>query len=139
MNFRLLIFDDDSPELNPLKILLQAKGYEIHTYSDPLKCPLITGDEVVSNGVSFSTDFIISNFSTPLNTNLQFIEDLKRKKFKVNNIAILSSGCREKDINKAVELGCRVFPKPIKLSTVLSWLDEREKNIPPDRKLLNYK
>jgi len=138
MHYRVLIFDNDTTELNPLKILLKAKGYEIRSYPDPASCPLISDKHLTSNGISLPADFIISNVTSPLHSNLELIEDLKRKNFKIKNVAILSGDFREEEINKVVEMGCRVFPKPVSLSTVLSWLDDREKNIPGDRKLLKY-
>jgi len=73
----------------------------------------------------------------PNTTGLEFIENQIRHGCKAieKNKALMSGKWTDTELIQAKRLGCKTFEKPFKTSELLSWLDECEKRIDPNRKL----
>ena len=75
----------------------------------------------------------------PLMTGLEFLESqTKRGCGCVSNKAIISANLTTAEIDKAKKLGCKIFGKPFNIDELTHWLDEREKHIPKNRKLVDF-
>lgn len=134
---RAIIIDDDPACRDLLKMLLEQKGYEVISLSDPTVCPLFNDSECICLQDSPCGDFLLTDNKMPHMTGLEFVQRQIDRGCKgiVGNKAILSGTWLDKDLAEAKRLGCQVFNKPYKVNEILAWLKEREKNILPGRKL----
>lgn len=85
-------------------------------------------------------DFPLTDNRVSGMTGLEFVERRTNGGCRgiVANKAVFSGSWDEEDLAKAARLGCRVFVKPVNLDEISAWLDEREKTIPPERKLVAF-
>ncbi len=76
----------------------------------------------------------------PRMTGLEFVESQTKRGCQgcVSNKAIISANWTTEEIDKAENLGCKVFRKPFKIDELTQWLVEREKHIPKNRKLVEF-
>jgi hypothetical protein len=70
-------------------------------------------------------------------TGLEFIESQTRYGCKAigKNKAVMSATWTDAELETAKKLGCKTFQKPFRSNELLSWLDECERRIDPNRKL----
>jgi len=134
---RVIIIDDDPCCRDLLKVLLEQNGYEVISLTDPTVCPLFNGTECICLQDDACSDFLLTDNKMPHMTGLEFVERQINKGCKgmMANKAVLSGSWEEKDLAEAERLGCQVFSKPYNIAEILAWLNEREKNILPGRKL----
>lgn len=130
----ILIEDDDLVRLT-LESILESRGYEVHSYSEPMFCPIFLDSECICSLVFPCTDIIITDLNLPNVTGLDFIEHQIEIGCKVNNIAVMSGYWTDQGLEKAEKIGCQIFEKPFDLKDLHQWLDGVEKRINPIREL----
>jgi len=137
MRPRIIVFEDDTDTRNLLSLVLQGRGYEVISAAEPLGCPLYTDLDANCNHDHACGDFLLTDNRMPRMTGLQFVarQGVRGCKGVVHNKAVASGTWSEDEKWAAEQLGCKVFSKPYKLADIFSWLDERERQIQPGRKL----
>jgi YesN/AraC family two-component response regulator len=83
-------------------------------------------------------DIIMTDLNMPNITGLEFIENQIKHGCKVRNIALISGDWSEPEMNRAHELGCMSFSKPLRIAELIAWLNQCEKRIDPNRKLWDW-
>jgi hypothetical protein len=71
----------------------------------------------------------------PFVSGIEFIKSQRDKHCKAPYMAMMSGSWQRDEIDKAEELGCKVFSKPFHISEMHDWLDSVEASINLDRKL----
>ncbi len=140
MKPRAIVIEDDNASRALVTMLLEQKGYEVLSFSDPTACPVYTDPETPCPHEDACGDFLLTDNQMPNMTGLDFVESQCRRGCKgmVSNKAIFSGTWNAGELGKAEELGCKVFRKPYDLKEVSDWLDEQLKTVPPDRKLVVF-
>ncbi len=137
MKPRAIVIDDDEGCRNLITLILKQRGYEVVSLSDPTVCPLYDDLLAVCPHEDACGDFLLTDQRMPKMTGLEFVETQGRRGCKgvVNKKAVLSASWTPEELEKAEELGCKVFRKPYDVKAIADWLDEQEKSIAPGRKL----
>lgn len=130
--------DDDGILRGLLRQILEGRGYEVLTFSNPGLCPLYNEGSCRCTDGEACGDIIISDVSMPNVSGLDFVERQKKMGCKVKNVALMSGAWSGSDVEKAKSLGCKVFQKPFPLAEIEEWLDECEKEIDPGRILTDW-
>ena len=139
MKLKVFIFDDDEQFRYLLSLILEKRGYEVLSYSEPLTCPVYLNRKCPCPEGYVCGDIFLTDINMPKMTGLDFIENQKRNgcKIDVQNIAVMSGLWTNADRLRAKTLGCQTFEKPFDSAELFSWLDACEKRIDPNRKLFN--
>ena len=138
MNYRVLIFDDDKMNREMLWSLFDNRGYEVFTFPHPAICPLSEENQCPCPKEQACSDIIISDLQMPFKNGLVFIEEQINKGCRCKNIALMSGAIRDEHFTKAKSLGITIFKKPFRLADIINWVDQIEKNIPPERRLADW-
>ncbi len=137
MRLRAVIFDDE-PLMSPLvQAVLKRPEYEIFTFCDPGFCPLHVADHCPCPAGALCADVIISDLKMPMVNGLDFLQTLMEKGCRRPQFAITSRSWTEAEVERARQLGCKVFTKPFYISDIIQWLGEVEPLIRRDRQLTN--
>lgn len=139
MRPRIIVLENDEEARKLLGLLLQRRGYEIVSAAEPSLCPLYTDLGAPCSHEFPCGDFLLTDNRMPRMTGLEFIARQGERGCKgvVHNKAVISGTWTNLELQTASQLGCKVFTKPYQLADILAWLSERQKRIPPDRKLSN--
>lgn len=137
---RAIIIDDDASCRALLETLLKQRGYEVISLSDPTACPLYASSQCTCPQDHACGDFLLTDNRMPRMTGIEFVERQSQRGCKgiVGNKAILSGTWDDEELAHAERLGCQVFDKPYNFKEIMDWLDEREKQILPGRKLVVF-
>ena len=138
MNYRALIFDDDSAIREILCTFFENRKYEVFAFPNPGICPLSEEHICPCPEKQSCSDIIISDLMMPCMNGLDFVDEQIKKGCKCNHLALMSGALTEECLTKARSLGLKIFPKPFRLSDVGRWLDQIEKEINPNRKLADW-
>jgi len=138
MRQRIIVLEDDEGSRKLLSMLLQNRGYEVVSATEPVLCPLYTDLHANCTHEFACGDFLLTDNRMPRMTGLEFVARQQERGCKgvVHNKAVISGTWSDKELETAAQLGCKVFTKPYQLVDILKWLDEREKTLAPDRKLI---
>jgi CheY-like chemotaxis protein len=112
MKPRVLIFDNNEVFSSTLKKILDERGYNAFTFSDPGVCPLFHSGDHIRISDSVCSDIIISDLYMPTIDGLNSIKDRIDKGCKVKFRALMSTTWSDADWQYARKLGCRLFRKP---------------------------
>ncbi len=137
MRPRVLIFEDNDILRSALEYILQQKGYEVFTFSDPKGCPTCHSTSHTCPKDYACADIIISDVNMPSKTGIEFIKERQQKGCKVKYRALMSGDWTESDLKDAQEFGCFVLHKPFDIKKMLNWLDNCAAKINPERKLID--
>jgi len=129
MKLRVIILEDNDAIRNLLSVILEERGYEIHSFNSPAICPLQITPECRCRGEQACVDVIISDLDMPAVTGLEFIENQKRKHCKCRHIALMSGNLTDAVIRQAKGLECKTFAKPFNLSDIIEWLENVEASL----------
>ena len=137
MKQRIIVLDDDSGIRHSLTILLGRYGYEVISSPDPTLCPVFIGPDKSCPHEDVCGDFLLTDNQMPKMTGLEFVEHQKLRGCKglIANKAVMSGSWSAEEIEKAEELGCKIFIKPVLVEEILEWLNKQKISISPDRKL----
>ena len=135
---RAIVLEDDQSIRRLVKHILESYGFETLAYEDPASCPLSLPHDCQCQDSTVCADILISDVEMPHMTGLEFIEGQIHKGCKFRNIAFMSGGWSEADLNKARSLGCKTFYKPFDISELTSWIEECEASVEKDRILSDW-
>jgi len=132
---RILIFDDNDILRSTLKYIINKRGYEVFTYSEPKMCHAFDSVNHMCPVDHACADVIISDVNMPTQTGLDLIRERQQKGCKVKYRALMSADWTDSDLKHAHELGCHIFHKPFNLKKMIKWLDDCSEELDPERKL----
>jgi len=129
MKIRAIVLEDNDSLRTLTCDILKNRGYEVYAFSEPFLSPVYRDSERPYTEEHTCPTIIITDIYMPNMTGFEFIEHLKSKGCKIQNIAIMSGRWTNKNIKHAKRLGCHMFKKPFKIDEVEKWLDECEKEL----------
>jgi CheY-like chemotaxis protein len=137
MQYRTIVLEDDDNARELLTLLLRQRNHEVLSFSAPSVCPVYGNSECLCPQDYACGDFLITDNKMPGMTGLEFVQRQAARNCRgVNrNKAIISGTWTDAQMEVARGLGCQLFTKPLNLAAFLNWLDERERNVLPGRKL----
>jgi len=135
MNLRAFVFEDNDTLRSMIVSILESRGYEVMSYSEPSLCPMSLDRECPCPLEHACADIIITDINMPNMTGLEFLENRKKNGCKVQNRAVMSGRWTDEELDEARGLGCQVFEKPFRFRDLFEWLDECEKKVDPKRRL----
>ena len=137
MKIRAFVFEDYDPLRSVISSILESRRYEVLSYSEPVTCPIYLDRECRCPLEYMCGDIFIMENNMPSMTGLEFIENQTRNACKAirKNKAVISGRWTDAELEQAKRLDCKIFEKPFKTNELLSWLDECERRIEPNRKL----
>jgi len=137
MKLRAFVFEDNDALRDIISSILEGREYEVLSYSEPLLCPAYLDRECPCPAGSACGDIFITDNVMPNMTGLEFIENQMRHGCRAiaKNKAVISGAWTDAELERTKRLGCKTFEKPFKTRELLSWLDECEKRIDPNRSL----
>jgi CheY-like chemotaxis protein len=137
MKVRAFILDDNESVRSLISSILEERGYEVLSSSEPLFCPIYLDRECPCPVKYMCGDIFITDINMPNVTGLEFIENQIHNDCKaiVQNKAVMSGAWTDAELEYAKRLGCQIFHKPLRIDEITRWLDECEKRIDPNRKL----
>lgn len=138
MNRRVLIFDDDQAIRKILWLLFDSLGYEVFTFPHPGVCPLSNEQICACPEGQACSDIIISDLQMPFKNGLDFVAEQIKKGCRCKNIALMSGTFTQTQLDKAENLGIKVFRKPFRFGDVKKWVDRIENELDPGRKLADW-
>jgi len=137
MKPRVIILEDDESSRALLSLLLEEKGFEVLAFADPTICPIYTDSEQVCSHEDACGDFLLTDNRMPGMSGLDFVGEQARRGCKgiVKNKAVMSATWNDEELERAEKLGCKVFRKPYQVAEIIDWLEQRCRNLDPQRKL----
>ena len=135
MKIRAIVLEDNDLLRTLICDILKDRGYEVCAFSEPFLSPVYRDSERPYTEEHTCPTIIITDIYMPNMTGFEFIEHLKSKGCKIQNIAIMSGRWTNENIKHAKRLGCHMFKKPFKIDEVEKWLDECEKELDHNSKL----
>lgn len=134
MRLRVLVFDDDPVIRRTMSMFLLGRGYEVFVFPNPGLLPL----NLTHVPMGVFADVIFSDLEMPGVKGLDFVEDLLRKGLQCPAIALMSGVWTEAHFQRARQIGCKLLAKPLQTTELAEWLDRVEKNVKPDRVLVDW-
>jgi CheY-like chemotaxis protein len=138
MNTRILFFGDSDIMGNLYNLYLRSKGYEVLHFTSPRTCALVSNQSCTCSRKHACADIILTEMDLEGMTGLDLIRQQKERGCNAppRNKAVLSTGLNKKQEQDFRDIGCISLKKPFRLIDLIAWVNECEKNIPPDRKLV---
>ncbi len=121
---RALVFEDNLICRRLLTAILQEKQFEVTAFSSPTDYPPIENTDKCPLSHSVY-DILITDNKMPDMTGLELLELQQQKGCKIPNHhkAIISGSWINKDLERARQLGCKVFYKPCPIDQITNWLE----------------
>jgi len=126
---KAVVIDDEPVVLAVLRRVLQRRGYDVHSYEDPVDSPLhkSTGCPCSLNDEG-CPDLIISDFNMLGVNGVELLESTMKKGCRCRHLALISGrGILETDLMRLAKYGTRHFTKPLNLDDFNAWLDRIER------------
>jgi DNA-binding NtrC family response regulator len=132
---RILIFEDNDILRATLKYVLNERGYEVFTFSDPGFCQLYDSINHKCPVDHACADIILSDVNLPTKTGLELIKEQQQKGCKVKYRALMSGDWTDSILKEARKLDCHIFHKPFNMENLFQWLNKCSEKINSNRKL----
>jgi len=129
MAIKVLIFDDDELIRMTLTNFFKQEGFEVSSFDQPDHCPLYYSDSCGCPQEQGCADIIITDLNMPGMSGVKFIEKQLSQGCKVKHVAVMSGDWGDSGLNRARELGCKIYKKPFSILDMKKWLDEVRRNI----------
>ncbi len=116
-----LILDDDVVCRTLLAEIVRAKNILVSSFTDPGS--YFATQPVQGEPVPY--DYILTDNQMPGMTGIEFLRKLADLGWAPpkDRVAIISGSWTDDDLQKARELGCRIFSKPYQVRQLHQWLD----------------
>ncbi len=137
-NIRVLIFEDNNFVRCTLKDFLGEFGYEVFSFEDPVASPLYKKNYCDCRTGKTCADIIISDVNMPYINGLDFIKGQIQKGCKVKSLALMSGDWTHTNLQRAQNLGCRIFNKPFDILEIVRWIEVCQKRMDPSRELSDW-
>ena len=128
---KIIIIDDHLMTLQMMEKWLSGDGYEVISFSEPIRCPFSekNTDECIKENKC--ADIYLTDFEMPTINGLELLEKQSQIgcKLDIRNKAVISGSVDEEMSKQIVKLGYTFFSKPIELPELSDWLMECKKRI----------
>lgn len=139
MRLRAVIFEDEPSLCRILGFLCERRGYEAFAFPDPAHPPFGFGSPCPCPRGAGCADLLLVDRYMLATDGLDFVEGLRAKGCLLPHIAPLSGVWPPADRARALQLGCRPFPKPFSIVDILAWFDTVEVQVDPTRTLPDWR
>ena len=133
INVRVFVFDADTGTQQLLRGVLENRGYNVKTFSEPKLC-----ERCACSPDETCVDIIISDNQMSSCSGLKFARHQLSRDCKVAQLALISEDWTAADLKEADALACQTFSKPIDQVALGKWLDRHEKTLDPNRTLRDH-
>ncbi len=132
---RAIIFEDEALQLRLYSDLFLSKGYDVLAYSEPVICPIHAENAEAATGLDPCADILITDYTMPRMNGLDLLRAQSGHgcSLPMKNKALISG--QEKVRQKALELGCAFFEKPVDRDDLEEWIAECEQRTDLSRPL----
>jgi len=122
MKRKILIIDDEESIRESLSIYFREKGYDVVSVEHPSEC---NGSENrLCHGQDECADILIIDQWMPKMTGIEYLA--RRHDWGCRSMgqrkALMSANLPDSLRAQAVELGCKVFDKPVRLDDLEAWI-----------------
>jgi len=120
MEYRVFVLPQKTEKLETLRGELENRGYDIIKYQDSVEDtlePYLKGN---------NSSYLIMDITRPFMNGLKFVEQLNNRDIHLKDLAVLSGFIADEDLQVALKMGCRVFPKPLSVVSLLDWLENSD-------------
>jgi len=138
MRLRGLVFDDNELIRSFVQQIMEQRGYEVFSFSDPGLCPLYLQSSCHCPSGHACGDILISDVNMLMVGGLSFLGGQIKKGCKVKNMALMSGSWSASELELAGRIGCKTFHKPFAPDELRVWLAECEHKIAPCRRLSDW-
>ena len=138
MKLRAIVLDDEYAIRSLICEILEERGYEVHVASEPFSSPIYLESKCDCPVDTPCANILITDINMPNMTGLEFIKHQKRKRCKIQNMAVMSAGWTAEGIEHAKRFGCHIFKKPFNFDDIKKWLDSCERKSDPNNKLSDF-
>lgn len=125
MSLRILVVDDEECIRDSLRIHLTEKGYDVATQECPSRCD--GSANRLCHGHEECADVLIIDQWMPKMTGLEYLS--RRHDWGCRAMgqrkALISANLPDHLYAQAIELGCTVFDKPVRLGQIERWIEEK--------------
>ena len=128
---KILVIDDETLVLDSLKIWLSKKGYEVQTFIEPTVCSIYEKKTDDCSKENRCADIILTDYKMPIMNGIELLQYQSQRgcTLDIRNKAVIT-GYLDNEIQKVIEdMGCSFFEKPLELSLISDWINERAKHI----------
>ena len=125
MKQKTALIIDDNPEFRSLmQSVAEMAGYKVITFSDPTVFLSQRQESCCQMETSPCADLILTDNQMPGMTGLEFLTTIKNNGCKLpdSKKGIISGTLSNEEINRATELGCKVFSKVASIEEMYRWL-----------------
>lgn len=113
LKLRVFLFEDDPALRRLISVLIERQGHEVLDYASPADFRVFHGEKCACGRGETCADMLITDQRMPATTGLGLIRQQKALGCKAARKTLLMSGSISgKEIEEALSLGCKVFPKP---------------------------
>ena len=129
---RAIIYDDEPVVLEMLAMFLSRRGYEVHSFPEPVLCPIFMNNDRHCHNDKPCADVVITDFKMPGMSGVELLQRQIAKgcRLDIRNKAIISGFVDEDAVTNLGDLGCAFFRKPFPLRELGEWLDGCEQRMP---------
>lgn len=120
-----LVIDDDQNCRALFSTILKNMDFEVLAFSNPSEF-LVEKDWQQCTKSCPCVDVLITDNNMPGMSGLEFLEFLDQKccKLEKKQKAIISGSWPKDQLDRAIKIGCSIFPKPVVLTEIYEWLNE---------------
>jgi len=122
MNLRILVIDDEECIRDSIRMYFADKGYDVVTHAHPSKCD--GAGNRLCHGQDKCADVLIIDQWMPEMTGIEYLA--RRHDWGCRSMgqrkALMSANLPDDLRAQAIELGCTVFEKPVRLNELEKWI-----------------
>ncbi|PLY01099.1 MAG: hypothetical protein C0623_06025 [Desulfuromonas sp.] len=123
MSLRILVIDDEESIRDSLALYFREKGYDVVSADHPARCD--GNRNRLCHGYDECADVLIIDQWMPEMTGLQYLSGRHDWgcRAMAQHKALMSANLPNELRAQAIELGCKVFAKPVRFADLDQWLE----------------